>query len=389
MFHRDKIIHKGHRRTPWSSEVPQVSQSISFDDVKSVNSCPNNIILGRPRSGERLTQLMHLINEGDFVKAQSRCVYYPKEASMPCIVNGCKMLPIHLLFQVVESEDTHDSEVNKEKAKRNVFDCLLMMCPIDEIHVVDQHSKVEAEDCLLNALINAHPEGLESKDSKGSLPLHTACKRSVRLSLILSLIDNYGDGLKITDGRARLPLHCVCKRKVHKRAVFSLVSKYPEATLIGDNNGRTPLDLLHEFGSSSIAEDVNNMIADKRFLSSSLYATVSKKKITMTAEPSSKLTNDKAEIMKQNTNIVEMRTQWANTLSSNKLQSDNRLIKGANKGDVTTCYKCGSLRKSKKRPPRGFVYVKKNCCNCGYYFYDLISCQENFINEAYEAGIIE
>ena len=71
MFHRDKIIHKGHRRTPWSSEVPQVSQSISFDDVKSVNSCPNDIILGRPRSGERLTQLMHLINEGDYVCLES------------------------------------------------------------------------------------------------------------------------------------------------------------------------------------------------------------------------------------------------------------------------------------------------------------------------------
>ena len=201
------------------TEMSSLSDFHKHDDQHSNKLCSTATALAQKSHGmskEGLTQLMHLIDQGNFVEASYRCMFYPNEATTRCVDNsGVKMLPIHLFFLRVNS------------------------CSND-----GQEREAKLENALLNTLIGEYMDGLQLKDSDGSLPLHIACKRNARMSLIQILIKGNEESVRITDNSGRLPLHYACEYYVNRAIVCDLVSKYPEAVYIGDKDGLTPLDLL-------------------------------------------------------------------------------------------------------------------------------------------------
>lgn len=379
MLNSNQIYEKKHRKTPWSSEVPPLPDIFpqAQDDLKSVKSCPT------PFSGDvGLTQLMHLIDEGYFVKARSRCKLFPNEARTWCSVNGCEMLPIHFFFERVKSYSLVDAKEHRDEKEASILEYILngfvtttaMICKVDGYHGIDKNSDLEAEETLLNALIHANPDGLKSRDSKGSLPIHTACKRNARLPLIRRVIDEYDEALKIIDAHARLPLHFACEPVVHVPTVLLLAAKYPEATRIGNINGLTPLDLLRMFDKANVAEDLNNMITNPR---QGAGPTTS---LTPSAPQLLNESYKKCKIESENKGDEEMRNKWANMLLCDFLTA---------RSPTPHCEFCGAPQKLKKRLPPGLTYVQKEHRTCGHIYFDLVTCSEVFMNEAYERGIIE
>ena len=275
-------------------------------------------------AGQKLTQLMHLINDGEFGKAKSRCELFPNEASISCIVNDCEMLPIHLFFERLWSNPINDSKMNNKLENVRIFADLseIMKSSTKSMKfVVDKHLAIDdeiAKETLFNTLIHANPDGLKTRNGMGSLPLHIACKNKTSTSFIRRLIDEYDEGVKIIDAHARLPLHFACEpcdAVIHAPTIFLLVAKYFESTLIGDINGLTPLNMLKMLGKASVAKDVVDMISDKR---PNLYS-LSEEEERALKRLSSLRNSDsmayKSNFIQEHSRSVEMRENWADILN--------------------------------------------------------------------------
>ena len=68
----------------------------------------------------------------------------------------------------------------------------------------------------MNAFVSEYMDGLQLKDSEGSVPLHIACKRNARMSHIQRLIKGNETSVRITDNSGRLPLHYACEPYVNQ-----------------------------------------------------------------------------------------------------------------------------------------------------------------------------
>ncbi len=92
---------------------------------------------------------------------------------------------------------------------------------------------------LIQALLDAYPEGCMAKEGSGSNPLHLACKNGLQLEIIEILLEKYPKATRIKDEIGRLPLHLACAMGAELSTVKILMDAYPASCSMKDYNGHT------------------------------------------------------------------------------------------------------------------------------------------------------
>jgi len=94
---------------------------------------------------------------------------------------------------------------------------------------------------LIQALLDAYPEGCMAKEGSGSYPLHLACDNALPLETVITLLANYPKATRIKDEIGRLPLHLACASGAELSIVKVLIDAYPGSCSMKDYNGHTAL----------------------------------------------------------------------------------------------------------------------------------------------------
>jgi len=92
----------------------------------------------------------------------------------------------------------------------------------------------------------------EKKNAKGKfrwkiLPVHSAIVLHAPVQMIEALVDAYPQGVQKGDDRNMLPLHMAFRLGASPETAAVLVDSYPDALLIKDSKGQTPLRILKEY----------------------------------------------------------------------------------------------------------------------------------------------
>jgi len=115
----------------------------------------------------------------------------------------------------------------------------------------------KAAAAVVAALLAAHPDGAQTKDGFGKLPLHLAAADRASVELVTALLAAHPGGAKEKDAFGKLPLHLAAAGKAepdaregklasqtrHKLLVRTLLAAHPEGVEAKDNYGNRPLDL--------------------------------------------------------------------------------------------------------------------------------------------------
>mmetsp|Transcript_15807 Transcript_15807/g.24596 ORF Transcript_15807/g.24596 Transcript_15807/m.24596 type:complete len:626 (-) Transcript_15807:138-2015(-) len=83
------------------------------------------------------------------------------------------------------------------------------------------------------------------------LPIHATCIFRSPLALIEALIQAYPDGPQMKDDQGMLPIHLACRNGASKGVVMMLLNAFPEAIRVRDRKGRLPLDLVESSTSQN------------------------------------------------------------------------------------------------------------------------------------------
>jgi len=140
------------------------------------------------------TLLIKLIERKKWMQAIIRCADYPDEAAT-------------WLYRLQEVEGEGEGEKNNAKKEDGG-----KMLPIHAAIVF--HSPVE----VIEALVDAYPQGLRKGDDRDMLPLHMAFRLGASPETTAVLVDAYPEALKKKDSNSHTPLHVLraYKRKYKK-----------------------------------------------------------------------------------------------------------------------------------------------------------------------------
>jgi len=94
---------------------------------------------------------------------------------------------------------------------------------------------------VIEALLDAYPEGCVAKEGSGSHPLHLACGNASSLETITTLLKKSRKATRIKDDIGRLPLHLACANGANLQVVKKLIDAYPGSCSMKDYNGHTAL----------------------------------------------------------------------------------------------------------------------------------------------------
>lgn len=87
-------------------------------------------------------------------------------------------------------------------------------------------------------------------DEYERLPLHYACARAMPFDVVQALIDAFPEGARVPDKNGQLPLHLSVMRSAEIDIVRLLVKTFPEAVISKDNYNYIPLHHAIEIGAS-------------------------------------------------------------------------------------------------------------------------------------------
>jgi hypothetical protein len=115
---------------------------------------------------------------------------------------------------------------------------------------------------IIQALKEAYPKALNTKDGSGSLPLHLSCTSNLPLPCIHAVLESYPDAISTKDAIGRLPLHVACAHGASVDAVKMVIEAYPESCFIKDYNGHTALTYIdYCFDESTNKDDYYSLFA--------------------------------------------------------------------------------------------------------------------------------
>lgn len=187
------------------------------------------------------TALIKLIERKMWEQAITRCVDYPDEASTWM----CRL-------QEVKGEGNEKKEVRWK------------ILPIHSAIVL--HSPVE----LIEALVEAYPQGLRKGDDRKMLPLHMAFRLGASPETTAVLVDAYPEALKKRDAKGHTPLHILkaYRRKYQKERTSGTKKESTKMDknrkqlikfyLGGRNYGGGDDDTLAPYDSDSDSSDVSD-----------------------------------------------------------------------------------------------------------------------------------
>jgi len=118
------------------------------------------------------------------------------------------------------------------------------------IHEACANSETPIE--LIEAIIQAHPEGLQLKESAYKrLPIHIACRKNASIDVVTLLLEHYPDGALIADTLGRLALHYALSNGANDEVIGTLLNKKPGSARGTDRRGWLPLHVACSVGAST------------------------------------------------------------------------------------------------------------------------------------------
>lgn len=103
---------------------------------------------------------------------------------------------------------------------------------------------------IVRRLYQLYPEAVTVQDTCTELPLHSACEAvSSSVQVVEFLLEKYPEGAQSRNEWGRLPLHCAA-RKASTEVVQFLIEIYSNAVHVTDNHGLLPLHWACSYGAS-------------------------------------------------------------------------------------------------------------------------------------------
>ena len=147
------------------------------------------------------------------------------------------------------------------------------------LHFICQHPNCPLD--IVKAIINYGTETVSWEDTNGWLPLHYACAKNASIEVLEALVDAYPEGDVAQDKRMRTPLHFVFYKtdgedgnnendsssQLGDADIYRVVDLLKAAIMIGDEKGRLPIHFAAAYGASEAALE-----ALSSFCPRSLYA---------------------------------------------------------------------------------------------------------------------
>lgn len=207
------------------------------DMVRSVTPIISRMMINEV-DYEHRTILFRLVLKKDWSGAVQRSKYCPDEAKTWIVTKGfngsLRFLPLHKACvlqppaDVVEAliEAFPDGTSSKDQDGWLPIHCACFYC-----------SSVE----VVNALLMANPKCAIMKDDDGRLPLHYACLKGAKKDIVSALIRANPKAAMSKDNDGRLPIHHACSNCAPEETIEELLKSNPKGAQSKDDQGRLPL----------------------------------------------------------------------------------------------------------------------------------------------------
>jgi len=118
---------------------------------------------------------------------------------------------------------------------------------------------------VIEALLDAYPEGCVAREGSGSHPLHLACANGLSLETVLVLLKKSKKAARIKDDIGRLPLHLACANVggANLLVVKALIDAFPGSCSMKDYNGHTALTYVDYSDYEDTVKDQFNVLFEE------------------------------------------------------------------------------------------------------------------------------
>jgi len=187
---------------------------------------------------EHRTILFRLILKKDWRAVVQRAAEYPHEAATWIVTKGfngnLRFLPLHKACVLAPPE--------------GVIDALLDAYP-EGARCTDQDSWVPlhcacfygSSEEVVRALLRAHPKGAQCLDDEGRCALSYSCLKAASAPVVIALLSAFPKGAMVKDNEERLPLAHACSKGASEKVIIALLKVAPKAAQARDAQGRLAL----------------------------------------------------------------------------------------------------------------------------------------------------
>ena len=187
---------------------------------------------------EHRTILFRLILKKDWRAVVQRAAEYPHEAATWIVTKGfngnLRFLPLHKACVLAPPE--------------GVIDALLDAYP-EGARCTDQDSWVPlhcacfygSSEEVVRALLRAYPRGAQCLDDEGRCALSYSCLKAASAPVVIALLSAFPKGAMVKDNEERLPLAHACSKGASEKVIITLLKVAPKAAQARDAQGRLAL----------------------------------------------------------------------------------------------------------------------------------------------------
>lgn len=199
---------------------------------------------------EHRTILFKLILKKDWNAVIQRAAVHPQEAATWIVTKGfngnLRFLPLHKACVLSPPVGVIDAllEAYPEGARCTDQD---RWCPL---HCACFYGASEE---VVRALLRSYEKGAQCLDDDGRIPLAYSCLKAADYAVVMALLCAFPKGAMVRDGENRLPLHQACSKGASEKVVAALLKVAPKAAQAKDNQGRLA---LHHATRKSASEGV-------------------------------------------------------------------------------------------------------------------------------------
>ena len=187
---------------------------------------------------EHRTILFRLILKKDWNAVLQRASAHPHEAATWIVTKGfngnLRFLPIHKAC--VLSPPVSVIEALLEAYPQGA-------CSPDQDRWIPLHcaSFYGASEQVIRSLLQAYEKGAQCVDDEGRTALSYSCLKAADDSVVMALLSAFPKGAMVRDTENRLPLHQACSKGASEKVVSALLKVAPKAAQAKDSQGRLAL----------------------------------------------------------------------------------------------------------------------------------------------------
>jgi len=187
---------------------------------------------------EHRTILFRLILKKDWAAVKQRAAEYPHEAATWIVTKGfngnLRFLPIHKACVLAPPESVIDAllDAHPEGARSKDQDGWIAL------HCACFYGSSEE---VVRALLRVYPKGAQCLDDEGRLAVHYSCLKAASDPVVMALLSAFPKGAMTRDNEQRLPLAHACSKGASEAVISALLKVAPKAAQARDSQGRLPL----------------------------------------------------------------------------------------------------------------------------------------------------